>query len=813
MSGKSIGLLASKAYKHGCLAVDPMMNNDDAKLDEEIAHINQRLQALEEEKSQLLACKAALASTTSNLIATSSTLAAKDKVALFQKFFVGREDIHAFRWENNTGKSGYAVACHNEWQPGLCNKPKIKCSDCSNKAYKALEPKTIYDHLSGTQTVGLYPLMRDDTCQLLAADFDKSDWQQAVKAFAQACSDYTIPYAIERSRSGNGAHIWVFFEGKIPAKDARRLGFYLLDRAMENYPGLSFDSYDRLFPNQDSLPSGGFGNLIALPLQYRPRQHGNSVFVDQNLAAHSDQWQFLNGLAKLPLNKLHRLLQQFDEDIPELTEKPWEQSVPIVRARINDGPARIKIVLANQVFIPVDALPSKLLARLKRQASFANPVFFKTQAMRFSTHGIPRYISLACIEQDYLVIPRGCLDDIIELLREQDIAVDIDNKRTTGSQLKDIRFLGELRGDQKQAVEKLTAHDTGILHAPAAFGKTVTAIGVIAKRRVNTLILTHTRQLLDQWKERLSAFLEGVDIGVVGGGKRKPTGAIDIATYQSLLKPKDNSVDPMLLGYGQVIVDECHHISAPNYDRLLSEVRALYVLGLTATPERQDGHQPIIFMQAGPVRHRIKTDKHTQFEQRVDVRTVSGRPPEHIISEDQKTHIADVYRWLMESETRNAQIVRDIGTQIDDGANPLVLTERREHAESISQQLADKGYETVVLRGATRNKERERAMEKAKTAQVLVATGKYIGEGFDLPRLDTLFLALPISWKGSLAQYAGRLHRVADSKDKVAIYDYVDNALPMLQRMFRRRCKGYEAMGYTLVYDADTESVQSELAV
>ncbi len=790
-----------------------MKNNNATNSSQEIERINQRLQALEEEKSRLLARKAALEPTTSNLIATSSTLAAKDKVALFQKFFVGREDIYAFRWENKAGKSGYSVACHNEWQPGLCNKPKIKCGDCSNKAYKALESKTVYGHLSGIQTVGLYPLMRDDTCQLLAVDFDKSDWQQAAKAFAQVCSDHTIPYAIERSRSGNGAHIWVFFEGKIPARDARRLGFGLLDRAMENYPRLSFGSYDRLFPNQDSLPGGGFGNLIALPLQYQPRQIGNSVFVDQNLVAHPDQWQFLHSLAKLPLNKLHRLLQQFDENIPELTTKPWEQGVPVARTKISDCPVRIKMVLANQMFIPVNALPSKLLARLKRQASFANPVFFKTQAMRFSTHGIPRYISLARIEQDYLVIPRGCLEPVIELLREQDIAVDIDDKRTPGKQLKGIRFLGELRGNQKQAVKKLTAHDTGILHAPTAFGKTVTAIGVIAKRRVNTLILTHTRQLLDQWKACLSVFLEGVDIGVVGGGKRKPTACIDIATYQSLLKRKDNSIDPVLLDYGQVIIDECHHISAPDYDRLLSEVRARYVLGLTATPERQDGHQPIIFMQAGPIRHQVKTDKHTRFERRVYVRTVLDMPPDHLVSEDRKPHIADVYRWLMESETRNVQIVKDIGTQIDDGANPLLLTERREHAEFISQQLADKGYETVVLRGATRTKEREEAMEKAKTAQVLVATGKYIGEGFDLPRLDTLFLALPISWKGSLAQYAGRLHRVADSKDKVAIYDYVDNALPMLQRMFQRRCKGYATMGYTLVYDTDAESVQSELAV
>ncbi|MCY4426127.1 MAG: DEAD/DEAH box helicase family protein [Halieaceae bacterium] len=779
----------------------------------EIDKINQRLQALEYEQSQLLSRKAELESVSANFIATSSTLSPGDKVVLFQKFFKGRDDIHAFRWENSAGKSGYAVACHNEWQSGLCNKPKIKCSDCTNKAFKPLGPKTIYDHLSGVQTVGLYPLMRDDTCQLLVVDFDKSDWQQAAKAFAQVCINHSIPHAIERSRSGNGAHIWIFFDNKVLAREARCLGFGLLDRAMEHYPGLSFDSYDRIFPNQDSLPSGGFGNLIALPLQYQPRRYGNSVFVNQELIAYPDQWQFLSGLEQLPLSELHSLLQAFDDDSPEPATKPWEQGVPIARTKIDDCPARLKIVLANQIFIPVNALPSKLLARLKRQASFANPVFFKTQAMRFSTHGIPRYISLARVEQDYLVIPRGCLDDITQLLGEQDIAVDIDDKRETGNKLKGIRFLGELRGDQKNAVKKLTAHDVGILHAPTAFGKTVTAIGVIAKRRVNTLILTHTRQLVDQWKERLLAFLGGVDIGVVGGGKRKPTGCIDIATYQSLLKRKDNSFDPLLLDYGQVIIDECHHISAPNYDRLLSEVRARYVLGLTATPERQDGHQPIIFMQAGPIRHQVKANKLTQFEQRVYIRPVLGTLPGLLVSDEAKPHIADVYRWLMESEGRNSMIVEDICAQVEKGANPLVLTERREHAEVLSRMLTDKGYETVVLRGAMRTKEREQVMEKAKNAQILIATGKYIGEGFDLPRLDTLFLALPISWKGSLAQYAGRIHRAAVSKDKVAIYDYVDSVLPMLQRMFQRRCKGYEAMGYTLINDDSAPAFQSTLAV
>jgi len=582
---------------------------------------------------------------------------------------------------------------------------------------------------------------------------------------------------------------------------------------MENYPELSFDSYDRLFPNQDSLPTGGFGNLIALPLQYQARQYGNSIFLDDGLTAHPDQWHFLANLKRLSKAKIVELLNYFDNENSSPILKPWEHSLPINHTIIPNCPSRLKIVFANRIYIPLSTLPSSLVARLKRLATFANPVFFKNQAMRFSTYGIPRYISLAEIEQGYLIIPRGCLDDTFALLAEQGTTVDVEDRRESGHKLNGIQFLGRLRSDQVEAVEKLTAHDVGVFHAPTAFGKTVTAIGIIVKRQTNTLILTHTRQLVDQWKERLSAYLEDVEIGVIAGNKRNPTGRIDIATYQSLLNRKDNSVDPSILEYGQIIIDECHHISAPNYDRLLSEVRSKYVLGLTATTERQDGHQPIIFMQAGPVRYRIKEEKKKQFEQLVYVRSITDLPSPSLIEANDRPHIADVFRWLINSENRNQHIIDDVVSEINQGSNPLVLTERRQHAELINQSLSEQGFETVILRGGMGSRERKEAATLLQSAQVLIATGKYIGEGFDLPRLDRLFLALPISWKGSLAQYAGRIHRVSEGKEKVVIYDYVDASVPMLQRMFNRRCKGYEAMGYRLITDDTDFQVQSRLLI
>jgi len=789
------------------------VNIDSNNCQQRIREIDKRLAQLEEEKARLLSCKIEIEAGRLRGTDEVSSLSASEKVSLFRKLFTGRDDIYATRWENRTGKSGYAISCHNEWRPGVCNKPRVKCGECSNQCFKSLDAKAIFDHLSGKHTAGIYPLFPDSTCHLLAVDFDKSDWQSAVKAFSKICDDHAIPYAMERSRSGEGAHVWIFFEQKVTALDARRLGFYLLDRAMENYPELSFDSYDRLFPNQDSIPAGGFGNLIALPLQYQARQCGNSIFLDDDLTAHPDQWYFLANLKRLSQAKIVELLNHFDNENSSPILKPWEHSLPVNHTIIPNCPSRLKIVIANRIYIPTSTLPSSLVARLKRLATFANPVFFKNQAMRFGTYGIPRYISLAEIEQGYLVIPRGCLDDTFALLAEQGTAVEVEDRRESGHKLDGIRFLGRLRRDQVRAVEKLSAHDAGVFHAPTAFGKTVTAIGIIVKRQTNTLILTHTRQLVDQWKERLSAYLENVGIGVIIGNKRKPSGHIDIATYQSLLNRKDNSVDPSILEYGQIIIDECHHISAPNYDRLLSGIRSKYVLGLTATTERQDGHQPIIFMQAGPVRYRIKEEKKKQFEQLVYVRNFTDLPPSSLIEDNDRPHIADVFRWLIKSEKRNHQIIDDVVSEIKQGSNPLVLTERRQHAELINQSLSNQGFETVVLRGGMGSRERKEAATLLQPAQVLIATGKYIGEGFDLPRLDRLFLALPISWKGTLAQYAGRIHRISEGKEKVVIYDYVDAAVPMLKRMFNRRCKGYKAMGYRLNTDDTNFQAQSRLLV
>ncbi|MFC1665022.1 DEAD/DEAH box helicase family protein [Pseudomonadota bacterium] len=776
------------------------------KPQKEVETIDLRLAELERERNTLIQRKKQLVRHISTQQNTNQNaplnLSVNQKIELFKELFKGRSDVFANQWQNSKGRNGYSVACHNEWISGICNKPKIKCNECPNRKYKALNDQVIYDHLDGKQVIGIYPLLSDSTCYLLAIDFDGTDWRDSVKAMAQACLDLYIPYAIEISRSGNGAHLWIFFSEPVAAEDARLLGFSLLDKAMEIHPSLSFDSYDRLFPNQDLMPAGGFGNLIALPLQHQVRQQGNSQFMDLELIPYPDQWQFLSQIKRLSSRKLEELVAQLTPNTRKAMDDrpPWEQGLNIKNAIIGICPKQITLTLANHIYIKIDELPSPLAAMLKRLASFSNPVFFKTQALRFSTHGIPRYISCAHIEQGYLSLPRGCIDEVVRVFEEQNVSIAFDDQRQAGHKLSSLNFVGKLRSDQAKAVKEITKHNTGVLHAPTAFGKTVTAIGIIVQRETNTLILTHTRQLLGQWQERLNSFLTGTAIGIIGGGRNKPTGQIDVATYQSLVDKRDNTVRPLIQEYGQVIIDECHHISAPRYEMLLNEVRAKYVLGLTATPDRQDGHQKIMFMVAGPIRHQVKPTHSDKFDQQVVVTKFYHHPPNQMIDVDRKPRISEVYRWLTDDQERTRKIVADITSKVNQGKHPLVLTERRNHAEQINQLLLENNLQTVLLRGAMRTMERKAAIDQLNDTQVIVATGKYIGEGFDLPRLDTLFLVLPVAWKGLLAQYAGRIHRESDGKKNVTIFDYVDSSLPMLERMFHKREKGYKAMGFQITF-------------
>ena len=752
-----------------------------------------------------------------------------EKIRLFRCLFHGRADVFARRWySTKTEKAGYAPVCANEWKPGVCIKPKGTCSKCEHRELVPLNDQVIFNHLSGKDAygrdvAGLYPILPDDTCCFLAIDFDDGAWRENVSAVRRICAEWEIPCAVERSRSGEGSHLWIFFSDPLPCSTARKLGSMLLTAAMEREGTLKLDAYDRMFPCQDTLPNGGFGNLIALPLQGQARKKDNSVFVDETFTPYPDQWAYLCELKKMDSNAVDEQLKQHSHGdalgnlcTVESSEKPWEKKQKSQFSAL-DFIGVQKITRANMLYIPLSGLSPKGRNQLLRLAAFRNPEFCKAQAMRLPIYNKPRIICAAEEQSGYLALPRCCEDSLVELLEQSGAAYEIVDQTCPGKPIR-ASFKGTLRDEQQPAADALLAHRNGVLSAATAFGKTVVAAYLISQRKVNTLILVHTQALLNQWKRSLSEFLD-IDealpelpkkrgrrkqrsvIGQLGGSKDSLSGFVDIAIMQSLIS--ENEVRELVKDYGMVIVDECHHVSAVSFEQVLKAVNARYVYGLTATPTRQDGHHPIIHMQCGPIRYQVDAKAQAEkrpFDHAVVPRFTSFAQP---VTDGKPWAISESFAAMQTDEVRNRQIITDVLDASNAGRTPIVLTERYEHAKILTALLQAHSEHVVLLSGKGSAKEKRELLEQLAqtdpdTPLVLVATGKYVGEGFDLPRLDTLFLAMPVSWKGTIAQYAGRLHRSYEGKQEVLIYDYVDYRIPMLERMYHKRLSGYAAIGYTV---------------
>lgn len=749
-----------------------------------------RLNALDHERAALMRQIAAMRAAAGG----PDVKSADGRVALFGSLFRGRPDVFATRWESSKtpGRSGWAPRCVNEWRPGTCFKPKVKCAECASRRFVALSSTEIRRHLEGRQTIGIYPLLPDETCWLVAIDLDGASWRDDVEALRESAEDLGIPVLVERSRSGDGAHVWVLFSEPVSARVVRSVGSLLLTRAMSRQ-AIAMSSYDRLFPNQDTMPTGGFGNLIALPLQRERRSEGCTVFLGEDLEPYPDQWAYLAGVQRCPASRALDVAAEAERAGGAL----GLQSAPDSGARTL-SPARaallcreIQVTLAARVQIPTSGLPSDIRDRLVRVAAFPNPVFFERERARLSTHKTPRVI--ACHEQARadLLLPRGCLDRVIDELEGYGIKASVDDARSHGAAIK-ASFNGTLSGDQRAAVAALAKHDAGVLVAPPGAGKTVVAAALIAARSRSTLVLVHRRPLRDQWLARLGEFLDIVPDSIGTTVDRPGSSGIDVVMIQSLARREPGD----LARYGHVVVDECHHVPAFTTERVLRALPARMVTGLTATPERRDGHHPIVAMQCGPVRHTISAT--TQVETATRRVLLVREPPFDVTTLPADPGIQEVLSAVAADRDRTERIASDVLGELAEGRFPFVLTERREHLDALAELVAADTDRIAVLHGGIGKRARRRVDELLASPgpRAVLATGRYIGEGFDDPRLDTLMLAMPIAWKGTMTQYAGRLHRHHDAKHEIRVIDYVDHAVPVLRRMFAKRQRAYAALGY-----------------
>lgn len=773
-----------------------------------------------------------------------------DKIAsdFFMMFCRGRKDVYDLRYTNpKTGKNGYYTQCFNRWDRGchIQKKDGVRCKDCELRAYKPVTLPLIKAHMNGTDpngndVVAIYPMLENNLCQLLVFDFDNhakgaeqedyanidDGWKEEINALRHICKNLDVDAAVERSRSGRGAHLWIFFKEMVPARLARRFGFALLEKGAESVNLKSFKYYDRMIPTQDALPEGGLGNVIALPLQGMALKSGNSAFIDENWNAYEDQLNVLAGTRRLTRQGIEDYLSLWystgstSED--NGTDAPWDKNSEIEAGSVKGV---VRIVLADRIYIDSTGMSNKTKRQLRRMATFSNKQYFQNQAMDMPNYDESRFIYLGSDEGKYIVLPRGLREEILKKFDNAGISYKIEDKRTKGQEL-NISFRGELRESQIPAVETMLENETGILHAATAFGKTVVCCDMIARRGISTLILVDRADLMNQWIKRLEEFLD-IDeelpeyqtktgrtrkrkslIGNLQGAHDTLTGIVDVAMIRSL-KKKDG-FHPKLKEYAQVYFDECHYAASDSAIEVLQEINAKYVYGVTATPKRGDGKEKINEFLLGPIRYRF-TAKDRAEEQNINhlvyprfTRTVK---PHHL---SKTPYGNDAYELIRNNDVRDEQIIRDVADCVQAGRTPVVLTKYVDHAKKLSERLKTYADRLILLTGANGTKARRAQVEELNKVDdsdslILVGTGSLLGEGFDFPRLDTLFMATPVSGENVVEQYVGRLNRDYDGKENVIVYDYVDSHIPKFDKMYSARLKAYKKIGYELCVNMDGE--------
>lgn len=703
------------------------------------------------------------------------------QIQLFMSIFRGRTDVYARHWERN-GKSGYSPAYEFNWGEFMAHKARGgNLSNFPNKKTLLLTLEVIKSHLEGIQAIGIYPLLENNTSYFIAADFDKENWQTESINLINVCKQFGIPAYLERSRSGSGAHVWIFFEEKYSATKSRSLILELIRKALNLSEFEKEISFDRLFPNQDYHTNVGFGNLIALPLQGTYFPLGNTAFLNpETLEIIPDQWQYLDTIQKLSEHQLDNLYATL---VSGINSNPTDEK---------SNSSGLTIIVNNHIKLPKSNLTPVLVQYLRDNLNFFNTEYLIKKRIGISTYQTEKYFKLITEEGEHIYIPRGFLNNLLNFCKEKQISYKtLDQRKLKPATIFKSKI--KLYDYQKQAVDEIKDKDFGVIVAPSGSGKTVIGLKLVAEKSQPTLILVHREQLLNQWIERIESFLgmPKSEIGQISGRKKKVGKQITVAMMQSLIKMA--TIDDLANQFGTIIIDECHHIPAKTFRELIVKFNPYYLYGLTATPKRKYNDEKLIYFYIGDIIAEIDPNKERSIAARAI--TLHIKQTDLSVPFDYKIdEFETLSKILTFDSSRNNLIAEDILNQVKEGRKVLVLTERREHVETLNLYLQSQ-CEVITLTGEDSISKRKVKTEQIKLGhfQVLIATGQLFGEGIDLPLLDSLFIVYPFSFEGKLIQYIGRIQR---SKNQQMIFDYHDKNIDYFDKLFKKRHTFYRKRGW-----------------